>query len=383
MLTASMRLEPKLREWERAELITPEIAARILAHEQRRDRPLLLYAVGGIGALAIVIGLVSVIAANWDVLPPSSKLGGDMLMAVALAWGVVRAHKRGLRWLEDTLILVYHGLVLASIGLISQVYHLGGATHEALLIWSALTFLLVTRGHSGLLALVWILGLQATCVAWLVHLAESMDREKVALSLVYVAPLVCLAIGSSDKIRSWRPHFGRVFAAVGWTEVALCASFGPLAFYEDMTREYSHGLWVGFGLAAVLTGWLWTRISRLTAAEGARGVRILLVTAFLLSFVPMLVSTGDLDLLAALCFVGLWALIGWTAHELRLFWLLNLATALIAIRILIVYFEVFGSLLDTGLGLISGGLLTLLLAWLWVKKRKDFGADGAEAKEVS
>jgi hypothetical protein len=46
----------------------------------------------------------------------------------------------------------------------------------------------------------------------------------------------------------------------------------------------------------------------------------------------------------------------------------NTWTALIALRLLIVYFEVFGSMLDTGLGLITGGLLTLALGWAWRKK---------------
>jgi uncharacterized membrane protein len=38
-------------------------------------------------------------------------------------------------------------------------------------------------------------------------------------------------------------------------------------------------------------------------------------------------------------------------------------------RVLVIYFEVFGSMLSTGLGLVTGGLLTLLVAWLWHKQR--------------
>jgi uncharacterized membrane protein len=38
------------------------------------------------------------------------------------------------------------------------------------------------------------------------------------------------------------------------------------------------------------------------------------------------------------------------------------------LRLLIVYFEVFGSMLSTGLGMITGGALTLLLAWVWKRK---------------
>jgi hypothetical protein len=37
----------------------------------------------------------------------------------------------------------------------------------------------------------------------------------------------------------------------------------------------------------------------------------------------------------------------------------------------VIYFEVFGSLLSTGVGLVTGGALTLLMAWLWRHKTQD------------
>jgi hypothetical protein len=38
--------------------------------------------------------------------------------------------------------------------------------------------------------------------------------------------------------------------------------------------------------------------------------------------------------------------------------------------LLVAYAEVFGSLLDTGLALIGGGLLALLLLLVWVRRRE-------------
>ena len=64
-----------------------------------------------------------------------------------------------------------------------------------------------------------------------------------------------------------------------------------------------------------------------------------------------------------------------TAHQAGLINTLNFATAVIGIRILIVYFEVFGSLLGTGVGLVTGGVLTLGLVWLWVRKRRAFARE--------
>ena len=99
------------------------------------------------------------------------------------------------------------------------------------------------------------------------------------------------------------------------------------------------------------------------------------MTCLLLTYVPVVVSPGDLDLVAALAFIGLWVLVAYTAHQAGLLTLLNLATAVIGIRILIVYFEVFGSLLGTGVGLVTGGMLTLGMVWLWVRKRREFARE--------
>jgi hypothetical protein len=38
------------------------------------------------------------------------------------------------------------------------------------------------------------------------------------------------------------------------------------------------------------------------------------------------------------------------------------------------YFEVFGSMMNTGLGLLTGGILTVLLAWFWKHNAPSFAA---------
>ena len=48
--------------------------------------------------------------------------------------------------------------------------------------------------------------------------------------------------------------------------------------------------------------------------------------------------------------------------------IVNLATAVIAVRVFVAYIEVFGSMLATGAGLIVSGVLLLALAWVWVRK---------------
>ncbi len=368
-----MPLERQLKRWLAADLVDSEQAQRIAAFEKERGRPLFLYAVAGLGGLAIAIGIVSIVAANWDVIPGRVKIGVDLALVLALGVAVVWLEERGPAWAREVAIVILYGLVMASIALVGQVYQLGGKAHEALAIWSGLTALLMTRARSGFGAFVWLAGLQITYYTWLVWLGEkSDDLTALALGAAYLAPIICIAIGRSAWVQSVRPALARVFEAIGWAQIVICASLGTLAFYDDTADENWQWLWVGFAASAVVTGWLWTRIQD---SRWGWPARWLLVACLLLAYVPLVMSPGDLDLVAAIAFIGLWVLVAYTAHQAGLLGLLNFATAVIGIRILIVYFEVFGSLFGTGVGLVTGGLLTLGMVWLWVRKRRDFARE--------
>ena len=64
----------KITTWHEAGLIDADTRDRLLAYEASHTRPLALWAVFGIGALAIGLGLVSVIAANWEDIPGQLRL---------------------------------------------------------------------------------------------------------------------------------------------------------------------------------------------------------------------------------------------------------------------------------------------------------------------
>ena len=142
-------IEKRLARWVAAGLLDADQAERIAAFERERGKPVFLYAVAGLGGLAIAIGLVSIVASNWDAIPGRLKLAIDLVMVGGLGYGVSRWDRSGPGWAREAGILVLYGLVVASIALIGQVYQLGGKAHEALAVWSALTALLMTRGRSS------------------------------------------------------------------------------------------------------------------------------------------------------------------------------------------------------------------------------------------
>ena len=68
------------------------------------------------------------------------------------------------------------------------------------------------------------------------------------------------------------------------------------------------------------------------------------------------------DLVRALLFIVYWIGIGAAAARASRRGLFGLAFTMVGLRLLILYFEAIGGLTATGLGLIGGGVLCLVLA---------------------
>lgn len=365
-----MALDKRLKRWVDAQLIEPGQALRILEFERGQERPLFLYAVAGLGAVAIAVGVVSIVAANWELIPGRVKIATDLclMLTLGLTLGGYRMRLPG--WVQDVMLIVLYGLTMGSIALVGQTYQLGGNTRQAMTLWSLLTLPLMMLGRSGFIAALGSIGLQVTIAVWCNWLAEYPNRaDGWAVALAGVTPWVWLSLGSSTWLQRLRPAYASVLVRIGWAELVFCASIGAHSFYHNMLEERWNELFVGLGASALMAAWLWRRTS---ARSGSNTEPYLLLAVLLLTFVPARFSPGHWDLVGALLFIGLWLLVAWSAHTSGLLGILNLATAVIGIRLIIVYFEVFGSLLNTGLGLVSGGGLTLLLAWLWWRKGREF-----------
>ena len=77
----------KLDIWLEAGLIDPDTALRIRAYGADRSRPLGLWSLIGLGALAIGLGIVSLVAANWDEIPGMVRLSVHALLIAGVSGG--------------------------------------------------------------------------------------------------------------------------------------------------------------------------------------------------------------------------------------------------------------------------------------------------------
>ena len=381
MCLAIMKLESQLARWQQAGLIDSATAARILAHEQTQPvRPYVLYAIGGLGALSIAIGVVSIVAANWGDIGPKQKLALDFLLLCGLALGIFLTDWRSQRDPESStglvregLIFIFWGAILASIGLVGQIYQLGGTLHQALLFWSIITLPIVVFARTRFIFASWFIALQATVLATLQGYLHTFERSDELAHITAVATLPLLLIGVSllPSLQRRRPELCVAAASLGIMEWLFAASLSQFVWYEPSRYEdVPHALAYAalpIGLSILLAfGIPSGRIDE----KGRRGVQALLLYGPIFGFLPIVVAHQKAGLVGAAGFFVLWSLIGWTALQLGRVELFNLATAFLGLRLLGIYFELFGGLLNTGIGLLSGGVLTLLLAWLWVRLRR-------------
>lgn len=150
-----MKLAKKLSEWEQIKLIDEKQKSAILAYESRQGKNRLPFILSALAVFCIGLGILSLIASNWQEIPDSLKLSADILLLGLTAVGAYRFYNRG-KWYFEALVIGYATLILASIGLIGQVFQLQPVGLRAYLLWSVLVLPMALFSKKAVLPLVWI-----------------------------------------------------------------------------------------------------------------------------------------------------------------------------------------------------------------------------------
>lgn len=381
----------KIAAWHEVGLIDAATRDRLLAYEAAHARPLVLWAVFGIGALAIGLGLVSVIAANWEDIPGQIRLGAHLaLIAGALATLFAREEQlaQASPWAVEALVFVTAALGLTFFGHLGQVYQTSSPLWQPLAMWLVLFApLLLLMGRSWPAALA-VLGGGVWC-AWDYAIAatdsfhpDAQPTPGLLLWVAFVTALPVLFAPVGAWLRGWieRTGFWRrleqlalAYAVAGASFATVVASAGEFG-RVGLTREWSSmavtgavALAAGLGVIAVRPG-----VSGRMAGAIIAGAAAVPVLAYALN---------DLDVPAALLFMALWAVIAAAALPAHWRGVFNLAVAAIALRLVILSFELASDLLLSGFGLIVSGVLILGVAWIAVRVSKSFAPAAAHERK--
>lgn len=370
----------KLRDWQDAGLIDAATVERIRAYEDSHARPLALWAVIGIAALAIGLGLISIVAANWEAIPGTVRLGihfALIALAAGALWRLGPALAAEKPWAHEAAIFVFGALGLTFMGHLGQVYQTSALLWEPVGLWLLLFApLLMSRGLSWLSALMLMGGLVFAVWNYAMNTAPghgANDHVTMArIAAVLSWPVLMAGLAAWMRARGARDAFWRRVAQLAMAYAVAMASLAAIIAGTDDLRHgpdssvaITGGLVVlAIGLVAALLVRRWRRSASGTSeALILCGAAAMPLAAYLLS--------GS-QLIGGLLFLLFWT--GIAAAALRASWrgVFQLAVAVIAIRLIILSFELASDLLTSGAGLIASGLLILGVAWLAVRVSKTY-----------
>ena len=152
-----------LPELERAGVISKDTAAKIELYYKNKKDPSsnkLFVVFGILGAILVGLGVILIIAHNWDELSRGLKTAAaflPLLIGQALCVFTLLKKNQNKAWTEGTSVFLFFA-VGASIALISQIYNIPGNLSSYLLTWMLLGLPLVYVMKSSMVSLLYIVG---------------------------------------------------------------------------------------------------------------------------------------------------------------------------------------------------------------------------------
>ena len=377
----------KIQAWRAAGLIDEATAKRLIDYEAEHARPLALWAVFGIGALAIGLGIVSVVAANWEDIPGQVRLSIHFALLVGLGAGLVLREKRlsaMSAWACEALLFVLAVLGLTFFGHLGQVYQTSSPLWQPLATWLLLfgpALLIFGRGWP----VAALLGGAAIFCAWNFALDQSgllfgrkEDPSWLPAAVATALPGVLAPFAAWMRLRAGRGEFWKqlelvalLYAVGGASFACIVASFGG---FDEGLEPNGIASQLVRAAAAILFALLIA-----IARPGASGRISAYIMAGAGVTMALALAVDNIDILAAALFMALWIGIAAAALSLAMRVAFQMAVAVVAIRLIILSFELASDLLLSGFGLIISGLLILGVAWGAVRVSQTFAPKrGAE-----
>lgn len=409
------RLAEDLPLWREAGWVTEKGEKEILASLEGRRSAFGLAAIAGtLGAVLLGAGVIAFVGANWEDMPRIVRFA-LLVAAMAVAYGLAAAlAAREMRVFAEAALLVAGMTFAAAIALVGQTYHLSGDFADAVLLWEI-----------GVLGAALLTGSASLTVLALVGAGYWTWLNVVDLELVphwTSLFLILLGVGAAVRLGSYYTRLAGTLALAWWIAInlvgftfihdwspfemlAIATTFGlafwaigsalaSLSAWKDVAAFGYAMLWPGIGAMLLSVGILQTAADEVFHFETIE--RWVLIAA--LAMVVAIVFAGiarqrggitTVDAAGAIA-IGLAAiayvyfqpeerlesrLIGGIIVLGAAFWAINngqtgpqrvgKTTGLAAFGIEIVYLYVvtIGTLMDTALAFLVGGVLFIALAY--------------------
>lgn len=356
-------LTGKCKRWQEHSLISADQASAILAFEKERKAGKLVRDLTNVAIFAIFLGVASLVAANWVAIPADLKLIGHFILNLLVVWFMLRIDEQKNPVRRDATLLLLFGLFLTFIALIGQTYQLHGDLHVTLLFWlAACTPFIWYFGRSYMVAVPW---LAVAVVALYLNIGHYLDKNEDRLVLIgslisFYLPMGLILISRLPLLRLHRPGFIEAFYRLGIYLPAIFANIALHFFYDGprvLEQQTVLVALMALGLFIVFAVFH----PRAKMAGNTPELWYYLLVSGLVMMLPFVLPELESGELAALLFVLYWVFVAWLGARIHASTLTDWAIRLVILRLFIVYLEVFGSMLQTGVGLIASGIILLVI----------------------
>lgn len=358
-------VEGKLDDWRREGLISNDQASRIAAFEAGRGRPKLALALAALGAFTIGVGIIAIIAANWDAIPIGPRLSLHILINLALGAFVWHAAGRPVEAarLEGGALLLSLS-TLALIAHIGQSFQLQGSLSGLMGGWLLLsTPFTLALARGGLNRWVWVLGLFTWTGAVLSDHWDALHEKRLSASILvlFLALFYMARLAPRPVPAVWARHLGQVAvgALIGGLTILLLVLRPLIDGVPEPDVMWDAGIGGALGMVAIAA-------AHALCSPDRAGVRLafgaLLALAPPLSVLPFLLDGTLAAILTGVLFCLYWIALARLALLTERPGWFRVAVALIAVRVFVAYLDATGGLLATGFGLVLAGAVLLGLA---------------------
>ncbi len=355
--------DKKLKRWEEAGITMPDQTQRILAFEGERKSGKLSRDLTNVGILAIFLGVLSVIGANWQDIPPFGKIGLHILLNLGVILGILKLDPARHPYGRDACVAALFGLFLTFIALIAQIYNLHGPLFKTMIFWlSICTPFIWYWGRTYTAILPWLCVALFTLFLSIGEFIPNKMEDLVIPLIFFYLPIVLLLVARAPWFGARRPGFVQSFRTVGLLLPGLYASLAVgLFFIPSQYRVLDHHQELVIGLVAGLFA-IFTLFHPLKSNDPRKfDLWIYLLVSGIFVTLPLVLPGVVSSVLSAVLFVLYWIYLAWLGARIHSQNLTDWAIRIVMLRLVFFYIEIFGDLMRNGFGLILSGVLLLIL----------------------
>ena len=245
-----MLMANKLQKWVDNQLITQEQKEQIIYFEKQGGNNLFWRSAFIIAGLLIGLGIILIVASNWNIVPVWLKLFVDFSISLSFVCGAYWTIITNKKKLKELFLILSFLMVGATIGLIGQIFNLNGGWESFSSSWALLGLPFVFYSRSLFFNIIWVYFFNNLTIyiwgrEWLRKLLDLLNNDFIiSVSIVIILSLFSYGMKKIDDktnkytlifkafalMALWSAYFGVLVSSLNWGVASLSSCIVVFGF---------------------------------------------------------------------------------------------------------------------------------------------------------